>query len=83
MDPQLHFLRGHSLAKSACNFVSHDPHPAAFGGHPPPSGEGLQPLPPQISLQDQPRLKQSKPLGSGTSDAPHANRAWRRNQEIS
>ena len=36
MNPQFHFLRGHSFAQAASNLVSHGfPHPAAFGGHPP------------------------------------------------
>jgi len=42
MNPQFHLVWGHSFAQTASDFVSHDPHPAAFGGRPPPSGEGLQ-----------------------------------------
>ena len=40
MNPQLHLLRGHVFAQAASGFVGHCPHPAACGGHPPPSGEG-------------------------------------------
>jgi hypothetical protein len=41
MNPQLHLLRGHSPAKAASDFVSHEPPPGlASLGHPPPSGEG-------------------------------------------
>jgi hypothetical protein len=41
MNPQLHFLRGHSLAKSACNFVSHAPPPGRLRRPPSPFGGGI------------------------------------------
>ena len=53
-DPEFGFLRGHALPQSASNAERNGgggtsfrevpstarPHPAAFGGHPPPAGEG-------------------------------------------
>jgi len=43
MHPQLYFLSGHSLAQATRNLIRHEPHRAAFGGHPPLRG-GIQNL---------------------------------------
>jgi hypothetical protein len=43
VNPQFYFLWTHSFAQLTRDLVCHFPHPAAFGGHPPPSGEGSQP----------------------------------------
>ena len=42
VNPKLHFLWRHLLAKAPCDLVRHDPHPAAATRRPPlpPSGEG-------------------------------------------